>query len=265
MEEIEFKVGEVEYKVRQPGLEELNKAEMVYNKRFNVALNSDSPLAIKAGDILRKQGLWSDEKQAELNQAYKDISEKEFILHKGGIYKKEARAVAISLKKLRLKVQDLYSPIANFNKYTCEGQAENAKFDCLVSLCTVYKDGRPVFSSLEDYKNRTNDPVAIVGSTKFAELHYHLFDDDLGASLPENQFLKDHGFVDDQFRLVDSKGRLVTEDGRLINEDGNLIDEEGNLIDALGHKLDKEGNFTVERKPFLDEADSEQDSATTKS
>ncbi len=263
MEEISFKVADVNYKVRQPSLDEQNKAQMVYNKAFSNALSSGSPLRTEVADILRERGMWNDDKQAELEKLQKDILDKEFILHKGGIYKKEAREIAIKLKKLRDKVSTLFAPIANFDQYTCEGQAQNARFDSLVSNCTVYEDGRPVFSSLEDYKNKANDPVAIVGSTKFAELHYFIGEDDLGAGLPENQFLKENGFADDKFRLIDSKGRLITEDGRLINEDGNLIDEEGSLVDMLGHKLDKEGNFTVERKPFLDEADSEQDSATT--
>lgn len=263
MSEISFKIGDVDYKVRQPNGEELNMAQMVYNKAFNVALKSEAPLQVESADILKGRGIWSDQKQAELEQVHRDITDKEYILHAGGILKKEARQVAIDLKKLRFKSENIFSPIANFNQHTCEGQAQNAKFDYLVSVCTVYSDGRAVFANLEDYKNRPNDPVAIIGSTKFAELHYRLGADDLGANLPENQFLKDHGYVDDQFRLVDAKGRLVTEDGRLINEDGNLIDEDGDLVDLLGHKLDKEGNFIVERKPFLDEADSVQDSAKT--
>jgi hypothetical protein len=264
MDEIKFSVADVEYKVRQPNLEELNHSQMVYNKAFNTALNSDSPLQAEAGEILKKRGLWSDAKQKELEMLQNDITEKEYILHKGGIKKSVARQVAIDLKKQRAKVQQLFTPIANFNQYTCEGQAQDAKFEYLVSACTVYTDGRPCFSSLEDYKNKANDALAIVAAGKFAELYYRFGANDLTTDLPENQFLIEHGFADKEGRLIDSKGRLVTEDGRLMNEDGNLVDEDGNLVDVLGHKIDKEGKFVVERKPFLDdEADSEQDSATT--
>src|SRR5690606_1759651 len=148
-------------------------------------------------------------------------------------YKSEARKIAIELRKLRAQVQDVFAPIANFNTHTCEGQASNAEFDYLVSCCVVYTDGRPYFASYEDYVNKTNDPVAVLGSNEFAKLCYGVSDDEFGANSIENQFLKEHGFVDDKLRLIDKQGRLITEDGKLINEDGNYIDEEGNLVDVL--------------------------------
>jgi hypothetical protein len=263
-QEISFTVAEVDYKVRQPSLDESRQAQSEYNRVFNLALKSDSPLEIKVPDILKKQGLWSDKQESEYTKLRDTILEKEFVLHKGGIYKSEARKIAIELRGLRRDMEVLFSPIANFRSHTCEGQAQNAKFDYLVSVCVVYSDGRPYFTNYEDYLNRSNDAVAILGAAKFAELHYRLTED-FQSELPENQFLKEHGFVDDKNRLVDNKGRLISEDGRLINEDNNLVDEDRNLIDILGHKIDKEGNFVVERTPFLDDsADSVKDSATTK-
>lgn len=264
MNELTFKVGEVEYKVRKPNREDKEEAEVEKMRVFNKALKSKSPLQSAVPTILREQGLWDDSKQSELESLQKDILQKEFILHQGGIYKKEARKIAIELRKLRAKAQEVFLPIANFNVYTCEGQARNAEFNYLVSKCVVYTDNRPYFESYDDYVMKDNDPVAILGSNKFAELYYGMSEDEFGANSIENQFLKEHGFVDSKMRLIDNKGRLITEDGRLIDENGNLIDEEGNLVDVLGHKLDKDGNFIVERKPFLDdEADSEQDSAST--
>ncbi len=263
-QEISFTVADVEYKVRQPTLDENRQAQSEYNRAFNLALKSKCPLEIQVSDILKEQGLWSDKQEQEYNKLRDTILEKEFVLHKGGIYKSEARKIAIELKNLRREMEALFSPISNFRTRTCEGQAQNAKFDYLVSACVVYSDGRPYFANYEDYLNRQADPVALVGSGKFAELHYRLTED-FQNDLPENKFLKEHGFADDKNRLIDSKGRLISEDGRLINEDNNLVDEDGNLIDILGHKIDKEGNFIVERTPFLDDsADSVKDSATTK-
>ena len=260
MNEINFKVGEVEYKVRQPSLEETRESRKVYNRAFNDALTSKSPLQDQVSDILKERGMWSDSQEAEYEKLRNNILEKEYILAAGGIAKSEARKVAIELRKLRAKLNELFAPISNFRERTCEGQAQNARFDYLVSVCVVYLDGRPYFTSYEDYLNKPNDAVAILGSTKFAELHYRLTED-FQSELPENQFLKE--FVDDKNRLVDSKGRLISEDGRLINEDNNLVDEDGNLIDILGHKIDSDGKYIVERKPFLDDlADSEQDSAS---
>lgn len=256
MGEINFDVDGVTYTARRPTVEESRQAQKVYNRAFNDAIASGSPLQAKATDILKEQGLWNDSKQAELEGINKQLLEGEFTLHKGGIYKTEARKVALNLKRLRASMQDLLTPITNFNQHTAEGQANNARFDYLVSVCVVYNNNTPAFSSYEDYLNRSNETVALLGAGKFAELYYQL-NDDFQDKLPENQFLKEHKFVDDKYRLIDGQGRLIDEDGRLVNENGNLVNESGSLIDVLGHTIDAEGNFTVERQPFLE--DSEQD------
>jgi len=259
-----FKVNDVEYKVVTPTPEQVRESEVVKDSAFNDALRGKCPLESEMKDILTERGLWSQKQENQYTDLLKKILEKEHILHVGGIKKSAARKVAIELKGLRRDLQNLFNPITNFRSHTCEGKATNAKFNYLVSVCVVYTDNRPYFTSYEDYINKPNDPVAVLGSAKFAEMYYDLTED-FEADLPENQFLKEFGYVDAQYRLVDNQGRLVDEDGRLINEDGNLVDEDGDIVDILGHKLDKDGKFKEERKPFLDdEADSVQDSATPK-
>jgi hypothetical protein len=254
MDELTFSVANKEYKVRKPTAEQKIEARKYYNLAFNAALRTKSPLKAEVLDLLKERGLWNDAKQEELKQAEKEVLEKEYVLHKGGITKSAARQVAIELKKARIKLQNILAPVTNFYQFTCEGQAENAKFDYLVSVCVVY-DNNAYFQSYEDYvSKKESDAVAIVGSNKFAELEYKLTDD-FEAELPENQFLKQYNYVDEKYRLIDDKGRLISEDGRLVNEEGNIIDEDGDLVDLLGHKLDKDGNFAVERQPFLDDSE----------
>ena len=42
-------------------------------------------------------------------------------------------------------------------------------------------------------------------------------------NLPENKFLKDYSFVNEDLRLVNDDGHLVDSQGRLINEEGRFI------------------------------------------
>jgi hypothetical protein len=253
MEDIVFTVNDVEYKVRKPTQQELRKAKAVYSKAFNEALEADAPLQAKSRDILTRQKLWDKEKEKELEAIQRDMNDREYILemNPNGISKQDARAVAIELRKLRIKKLELLIPLTDFNKNTAEGIADNAKFDYLLSVCVVYSDGRQYFSSYDDYIEKNNDPVAIAAANKFADMFYGVLEN-FQAELAENQFLTKYGFADDKFRLIDAKGRLIDESGHLVNESGQLIDEDGDLVDGYGHKIDEKGNFLGKPKPFTD-------------
>jgi len=116
----------------------------------------------------------------------------------------------------------------------------------------VYSDTKkPYFNNYEEFLNKNGvDGVAFAASQRLASTMYGV-DDDYEAKLPENEFLKEFNFVDEQFRLIDEKGSLISADGKLINEDGKYIDEEGNFVDFNGNPLDDDGNIKVDRSPFL--------------
>ncbi len=253
MDEITFELDGEKYKIRKPTTEELRYAKKVYAKTFIDAVEADSPLQVRTKELLTKQKLWNAEKEAEYEAMRKEMNDLEYVLEMNpqGIKKAEARAVAIKMRQLRVKVNELTAPISQFNIHTAEGQAESAKFDYLFSLSVLYDDGRQYFSNFEDYLNRPNDKIIAVAASKFAEMFYGVLEN-LQAAFTENQFLLKYGYSDDKFRLVDSKNRLIDEEGKLINEDGLLIDEDGDLIDVNGHKIDEKGNFIGVAKPFLD-------------
>ncbi len=261
MKEVIFDVDGVKYKVRKPSGDEYREARKAYNRAFNDALKSDAPLRAAVTDILKEQNLWNDDKQKEMESLQKDIADQEVVLHKGGIKKSEAKVVALKIKKLREKFRDLIAPITDFNRHTAEGQADNANFDYLASVCIVKEDGSPYFHSYEDYLTRENDNVTTVGSRKFANVYYGL-SEDYESTLIENQVLKELGFANDKLQLIDSKGRLIDEDGRLVDKEGRYVDEEGNYVNIYGHKLTETGELKGERGVFIDdEADIAKDSA----
>jgi hypothetical protein len=151
-------------------------------------------------------------------------------------------------EKKREKFQGLYLQLADKTAY---GQAQNASFDYLISQCVVYNDsGKQYFSSYDDYVARKGDDDANECAQKFYELLYNRISDDAIQSLPENQFLKEFGFVDDKMRLINDKGQLVDDNGRLVDEDGNWINDEGKKIDFYGNLLDEKGKPILNRKPF---------------
>jgi hypothetical protein len=242
-----------EMMVRSPSLQDQREATKYYNQTFSEALKAKAVVRAKLDDLLVDQGLWDAFKQAKFTQLQSDILEGERKLAKGGISLKEAKSVALQMKKTREELRELISVKTNLDTHTAEGQADNARFNYLVSACTVYKDNNEsYFKNYEDYNNRSSDAVAILAAQNLAGMLYGL-DNDYEDKLPENKFLKQYKFVDDKLRLINSDGKLVDEQGRLIDENGRFINEKGEFIDKDGNLVDKEGDYIVEFKPFLDD------------
>lgn len=250
---IEVDGVEKEYLVRSPTLENQREAQKVYNQAFTDAIKSKSVVRAKLDDLLEDQGLWNDEKQAKFTELQRELLEGEKRLAKGGFSLNEAKDLAIKMKSIRDEIRDLISVRTSLDNHSAEGQADNNRFNYLVSVCLVYNDTKqPVYKNMEEYLNSSTDKVAIMGAQNLANMLYGL-DNDYESNLPENKFLKKFKFVDDKLRLVDKKGRLIDREGRLIDESGRFIDDEGNFVDKFGNKVDKDGEYLVDSQPFLDD------------
>lgn len=239
--------------VKMPNLQNQREGQKIYNQAFSDAVKSGSIVRAKLDDLLTEQGLWDDSKQARFLAIQKELNESEKKLAVGGISLKEAKNIAISMKRVRDELRDLISVKTNLDTHTAEGQADNARFNYLVSCCVVYNDNKkPYFNSYEDYLNRSSDPVGILGAQKLASMLYGL-DSDFEKKLPENKFLLEYKFVNDDLRYVNQEGKFVDEDGRLVDINGRYVNEEGKFVDREGNLVDEKGDYIVNFSPFTDE------------
>ena len=251
---VELDGEEKEFVIRTPSLQDQREAQKVYNQAFTDAIKSKAVVRARLDDLLKEQGLWDDEKQVRFDTLQKEISESEARLAKGGFSLKDARNVAIHIKELRAEMRDLISVRTSLDNHSAEGQADNQRFNYLVSACVVYKEdnNKKYFNNMEDYLNRASDPVALLGAQQLANMMYGL-DNDYETNLPENKFLKKYKFVDDKLRYVNKEGHLTDRDGRLIDEEGRFVDNSGNFVDKYGNTVDSEGEYVAEFEPFLDD------------
>ena len=245
---------EKEFIVRSPSLEDQREAQKVYNQAFTDAIKSKAIVRARLDDLLKEQGLWDDSKQMQFDTLQREISEGESRLAKGGFSLRDAKSLAIKIRDLREEMRDLISVRTSLDTHSAEGQADNARFNYLVSACVVYKEdvNKKYFNSMEDYLNRGSDPVAILGAETLANMIYGL-DNDYENNLPENKFLKKYKFVDEKLRFVNKDGHLTDKDGRLVDEQGRFVDKEGNFVDKYGNEVDLDGEYVAEFQPFLDD------------
>lgn len=244
---------EVNLAVRSPSVQDQREATKYYNIAFSDALKAKAVVRAKLDDLLVEQGLWDNAKQTKFSELQGKILEGERKLAKGGISLSEAKRAAIEMKKLRQDLRELISVKTNLDTHTAEGQADNARFNYLVSACTVYNDNqKSYFSNYDDYMGKSNDSVAVSAAQNLAGMLYGL-ENDYEEKLPENKFLKQYKFIDDKLRFINKEGKLVDEDGRLIDENGRFINDKGEFVDKSGNLVNDNGEYIVEFTPFLDD------------
>lgn len=252
-----FEVGGVKYAVIRPNIEKLTAANKLRRETFNSELQVGSLIRDQLEEELRKRSLWSDDREARYQQLRKEVVDMEYQLASGGIKLSEAKTIALKMKSSRNEMVELLSSRSDLDSNTCEGRADAARFNYLFANCLVYeKDSKPFFENgLTGYLLNQDNPVAVAGATEF----FYLISDteDVDEKLPENKFLKQFNFVDDEYRLVDKQGKYVDEDGRHIDVYGNYIEwiseDDFVFVDANGRVLDDSGNFKVTFSPFLDD------------
>ena len=196
--------------------------------------------------VMKSNGMWDKSKQESQDAIIADLREleKKLYLGKKGSKMKlsQAKDIAFEMSKKRLELRDLLASKIELEGNTAESLSENAKFDYLVANCTFYEDGKNVYNSVEEYNDKSEDPIAFSAAATLAALMYSL-DKDFEEKLPENQFLIKANLVNDDLALVNKDGNRVDTEGRLINDLGQYVDGDGNRVDIDGHPLDADGNY----------------------
>jgi hypothetical protein len=244
---------DIEVAVVRPTMGINKDAQLEYNKTFSTLLENGTMLRDKLDEYLKKQGIWSNERETQYKILVEELNDSELKLKKGGIKLTEARETAIKMKEMREEIQKLISKRVEYDTNTVEGQCENARFNYLVSRCAVYNNsGKPIFSDLEDYLDKSREEYASEIASKFAGLIIDLRNKDI-FTLPENKFLKQWNFINEDGKLINKEGQLINKDGHLVDKEGRLINSENQLVDKNGVFLDKEGFYNVKSSPFLDD------------
>lgn len=236
MEEVKFTYEDKEYFITPVKAKTVTDAQKVYNKAFREAIENGALLRKKLDSYMRDQKLWDDQREEEYSNMIKEIADLEYNLNSGGIKLSDAKRDALRLRSLRETLKDLISERSYMDANTAEGQADNERFNYLVSACVMdYLTRKPVYS-YEKYIEEINTDFAIKCAQKFAHYMYGL-DENYDDTLPENKFLKRFKFVDEKSRLVDKNRHLIDEKGNLIDEEGYRVNENEERVDINGRLL----------------------------
>jgi hypothetical protein len=217
---------------------DLADAKKVHNRGFREALEDGALLRKGLIKYMREQGVWDDKKEEQYQIFIKKIGDLEFKLSSGKMKVSEGRAMAIELSQIRTEFRELISERNLMDANTAEGQADNARFNFLLTKSVYdYNTQKPVYESLDDYVNRGSEPLAMDLASKFANFFYGV-DENYDKELVENKFLRRFKLIDEDGRFLNKDGSFVDKDGQILDKEGYRLNEDGIRVDINGHPLD---------------------------
>lgn len=225
--------------VKKPTHKQLTEAQFYSSAIFNKAKNAGACLRSKLDEYMRQEGLFTKEEEDRAFELTKKLEDNIKLLREGKdedgnkLKLSFARELAIQIRRDRLELNLILAKRREHDTYTVEGQAENARFDYLVSVCIYDEDGKQVFESVEDYYNNQDQPYASEAASKLASIAFNI-DEDWEKKLPETEFLIKYKFVDENLRYINKDGKFVNSKNELVDELGRRVNEQGELIDADG-------------------------------
>ena len=253
-EEKKFEYEDKQYLIKELTADQTIEAQRVYTKEFKKAVEDGAILKQSLEEHMRDQGLWDDEMAEKYTDLVKQSADLEYKI-KSGAYKKasELRDKAFELKKIRNELTALLSVRNSMDSVTAEGLADNERFFYLVSACVYdYLTQKPVYSSLQDYKDQADSELAVKCASEYANVAYGL-EENYQDAFVENKLLK-------RLNLLNDKGQLINRKGQRVDTEGNLLDEEGARIDADGNRIDINNNLWFD-DDVVDELEFEDDLA----
>lgn len=207
-------------------------------------------------DLLKRKGLWSDEKEEEIKTVTRQIEDKIRLLSKGKSADvpntERLREIIIKeVKPLRTKQLELLGERSQLDSISIQSEAEQVEFDYLLAESLFSESDDRVFSSLEDYQARVEEPYCEEAGRKLAEM-LGLSNPKWYEDLPENKLLIKHKFLNSEGQYTDKEGNLINADGKRVDKEGYLINENNERVDEYGNRLNDKGEL-VDYSPFDDE------------
>lgn len=247
------KVGDKEVKLKTMAVTQEVRLESQkhYVKALTESMSNGYQLRVEIERMLQAKGLM-DTAQDEKDQfnIRKSIKDKEIELRtavKSGrkMTKEEGRALAISIKEDRLKLNEIGSGVSGYFNNTAETYASNEQIQYFVYSCTVLaENGERYWPSFEAFKADVENPVY---SQAIRELLTSMtgLDKDYERKLYENSWLIRMGFMNEKLQFINDKGQIVDTDGRLIDDKGRYVNSDGKYVDVYGNLVNENGDLLV--------------------
>jgi len=232
-----------------PTNKDLQDAQMIYNIKMADLIRKGELLSRNQLDsYLNKLGLWTTEDQLLFIKMQKELREMEKTLITGELETSEGRKIAIEMRTKREIMLSVYNKRSQFDETTMESVAEQHRFNFLITKCAIdTTNGNCVYKNIDDYVDKQNEQYSVDVAKILASFVFG-YKKDFMKQLPENKWLKNNNFVNDDGAFVNKDGDLIDNTGRKIDKNGRFVDDNGSFIDIEGNPVDVNGEFLIKKE-----------------
>jgi len=210
-------IDEKTYYVSKPTAKDEAQAKLQQSRVFSDALQNGACLKSHLNKVLKDRNIWDEKDDQFVGELSDNIVSNVQKLEEGGIDLMEARKLAIETNELRMRLLNKLSILRENSSLTAEGQADDAYFDSLVSSCCFNEDGSKVFKSYDDYLNNSRESYAEKLARELANIVYG--NGDYIKEFPENKFLTEFGFLNNDLEYINESGETVDEDYQVVKKE----------------------------------------------
>jgi hypothetical protein len=164
---LRFSVDGKRYLIRQPGRLRRYKAQQVYQEALSDGLSEELYSDQEIDSMLRSNGLWSDDKQKEIDTLNKDIEKLKVGLFKAFFKSKERDLIRSALLAAKQQLASLYAQKNVYSAMGATGFAQVARTRYLVGSGLFDDKGKRIWKDDDFYKG--NDSLLDDAVTAYSE------------------------------------------------------------------------------------------------
>ena len=238
-----FEIDNKKYAVISPNAQARKESEIEHSAVFGDLLKKPGVLTrVELQKLIDNRGIWDSESRDKYLELNKVIAEDLKVLEGRGIKLSEAKELALKISDNRAKLNELMVEYRQFDDITADAQAEAAALNYLIFKCLVDDEtGEQIYKTFDEYIENKHEPIAAMAYINMLQIEYGT-SNELYKKLPENKFLLDWKFVDDELRFINKDGQLIDRSGKLVTEEGDYVEKEDIEEVEQGVFLDEDGN-----------------------
>jgi len=134
-------------KVHNPTIEQEIESCLVYNNAYDLAYSDDVMDEEEVLDWMRAKGLWSYEDEQRVEGLEKDIENLKVGIYQARNNENRREHIRLGIRSGEEQMAQMLLKKNQYRENTCEGIAENAKWDWIVKNCTTLNEKKFDFES----------------------------------------------------------------------------------------------------------------------
>lgn len=138
-----YRRGDLSLYIQEPDQDLMFDSMEIYEEAYDNAYRNGNYVKEEIKDFLFEKNLWSPFDEQDIEKLKKDSEEIKFQCFKNYMKRRELQGLKFALLGTEKKLQKLFAKKHAFDYLTCEGIANQIRWNWIIQNSTYYKDGTP--------------------------------------------------------------------------------------------------------------------------